>query len=412
MQYGVGVEVGVPHGPRNQQALRGGGLYLIVDPSGARRWLFMFRWQGKLKEMGLGGINAVSLAEAREKAADARKLLNAGNNPIEYRRATGTTAPTFAAMAETLVNSIAPGLRNAKHIAQWRMTLSIERNDAGALVDSGYCLPLRSKLVSDIGTEDVLAVLQPIWTDKAETAQRLRGRIERVLDAAKVKGLRMGENPARWRGHLDHLLARRQKLKRGHHDAMPYADVPGFVAELREREAVAALMLEFTILCASRTGEVTGAKWGEIDRKGKVWTVPAERMKAGKEHRVPLGARAVQILDAVEKLRGEGDYVFPGAKKGRPLSNMAMLMLIKDRMEKVGCTVHGFRSSFRDWADEKTSFPSEIAEAALAHLVGSQVSRAYRRSDALEKRRKLMLAWEQFVTGTASDNKVVPLHAG
>jgi integrase len=389
----------------------GGGLYLVVDPSGARRWLFMFRWQGKLKEMGLGGVNAVSLADARIAAAEARKFVQAGTNPIEHRRASAPAIPNFAAMAEALVDSIASGLRSAKHVAQWRMTLSIERGPGGELLDTGYCLKLRNKLVSDISTEDVLAVLQPAWTKRAETASRVRGRIERVLDAAKAKGHRAGENPARWRGHLDQLLARRKKVEQAHHDAMPYADVPAFIAELREWDAPSALALEFAILCASRTGEVTGATWGEIDRKTKVWTIPPERMKGGREHRVPLGPRALEILDAVEKSRGDGDWIFPGPRKGEPMSRLSMAKLLKDRMKKTDCTVHGFRSSFRDWADEQTSFPHEIAEAALAHLVGSQVSRAYRRGDALEKRRRLMLAWEQFVCGAKVDN-VVSINAG
>jgi integrase len=389
----------------------GGGLYLVVDKSGAKRWVFLFRWQGKLKEMGLGSTLAVSLANAREAAAEARKLVAAGRNPIEERRAAVAHVPTFAEMAEAVIESISHGLRNAKHIAQWRMTLSVERDSEGQLVDSGYCLKLRKKPVSEVTTADVLAVLQPIWTTKAETASRIRGRIERVLDAAKAKGLRSGENPARWRGHLDTLLARRHKLQHGHHDALPYPEVPAFIAELRKREAVAALMLEFTILCASRTGEVVGAKWSEIDRKAKVWTVPASRMKASKEHRVPLGPRALEILSILAKLRTTGDYLFPSAKKGRPLSNMAMLALLQRRMDRPDITVHGFRSSFRDWAGECTSFPREVAEAALAHTVGDEVERAYRRGDALEKRRKLMLAWEGFMGSAvkgAGSNVVAP----
>lgn len=379
----------------------GAGLYLVVDKSGAKRWVFLFRWQGKLKEMGLGSTLAVSLASAREAAAEARKLVAAGRNPIEERRAAVTKVPTFAEMAETVIESISHGLRNAKHIGQWRMTLSVERNAEGQLVESGYCLKLRKKLVSEVNTADVLAVLQPIWTIKAETASRVRGRIERVLDAAKAKGLRSGENPARWRGHLDSLLPRRHKLQHGHHDALPYPEMPAFIADLRKREAVAALMLEFTILCASRTGEVVGAKWSEIDRRSKVWTIPAARMKASKEHRVPLGTRALEILLILAKLRTSGDYLFPSAQKGRPLSNMAMLALLQRRMDRPDITVHGFRSSFRDWAGECTSFPREVAEAALAHTVGDEVERAYRRGDALEKRRKLMLAWEGFI-GSAS----------
>lgn len=380
----------------------GGGLYLQVSPAGAKSWLFLFRWQGKLKEMGLGGVAAVSLAEAREKAAQARKATAAGQNPIETRRSVEAAAAaktTFGDFADQLVEDIKGGFRNEKHRWQWGHTLTV------------YAAKLRPIPVDEVGTEQVLEVLQPLWQTKQETAARLRGRIERVLDAAKAKGLRTGENPARWRGHLDNLLSRRQKLKRGHHPAMPFEDVPAFVAELRERDAVAALMLEFTILCASRTGEVVGAQWGEIDRKAKVWTVPKDRMKAGKEHRVPLGPRALEILGNVEKLRGKGDWIFPGPRKGKPFSNMAMLMLLKVRMDRADLTVHGFRSSFRDWAGERTAFPREVAEAALAHIVGDEVERAYRRGDALDKRRKLMLAWEEFVTGKAADNKVVPLHA-
>lgn len=381
----------------------GGALYLFVDKTGAKRWVFIFRWQGKITEMGLGGINAVTLAQAREAAAEARKLLQAGRNPIEARRSAEAAAvakATFGDFADQLVADIKEGFRNEKHRWQWAHTLEI------------YAAKLRPVPVDEVNTEQVLEVLQTLWQTKQETASRLRGRIERVLDAAKAKGLRSGENPARWRGHLEQLLPRRQKLKRGHHPAMPFDDVPAFMTDLRQRDAVAALMLEFAILCASRTGEVIGAQWPEIDRKAKVWTIPGARMKAGKEHRVPLGPRALEILDTVEKLRGEGDWIFPGPRKGKPFSNMAMLALLQKRMDLPDFTVHGFRSSFRDWAGECTSFPREVAEAALAHIVGDEVERAYRRGDALEKRRKLMLAWEQFVTGTAVDDKVVSLHAG
>jgi integrase len=265
---------------------------------------------------------------------------------------------------------------------------------------------LREKPLDEIRTDDVLAALKPIWQTKSETASRLRGRIERVLDAAKARGLRSGENPARWRGHLDHLLPKRQKLTRGHHPALPYLDVPAFVADLRNRETVAALALEFTILNASRTGEVLGAKWDEIDREAAIWTIPRERMKAGREHRVPLTDRGLEILDAVEKVR-TGDYVFPGQRRGKPLSGMAMEMLLR-RMKIEKATVHGFRSSFRDWAGECTPFPREIAEAALAHTVGDETERAYRRGDALEKRRKLMAAWAAFCEPKEKSN-VVPL---
>jgi integrase len=227
------------------------------------------------------------------------------------------------------------------------------------------------------------------------TVDEVRGRIERVLDAAKSRGLRSGENPARWRGHLDHLLPKRQKLARGHHKAMPYADVPGFVATLRGREAVAALALEFCILNASRSGEVLGARWGEFDLQAKIWTVPAERMKAGRQHRVPLTAQALVILEKVKLIR-TSEYVFPGQRRGRPLSVMALEMVMR-RMKVEDATVHGFRSSFRDWAGEESSFPRELAEAALAHTVGDATERAYRRGDALDKRRELMEAWAEFL---------------
>ena len=248
--------------------------------------------------------------------------------------------------------------------------------------------------MDDIGTDDVLGVLVPIWQTKAETASRLRGRIERILDAAKAKGLRTGENPARWRGHLDKLLPPRRKLTRGHHAAMPFEDVPAFIADLRQREAVAGLALEFCILNASRSGEVLGARWSEIDRKARLWTIPAKRMKASVEHRVPLTDHALQILDRAEAIR-TSEYVFPGYKRDRPLSVMAMEMML--RRMKVDVTVHGFRSSFRDWAGERTAFPREIAETALAHVVGDATERAYRRGDALEKRRKLMDSWSAFI---------------
>jgi integrase len=257
-----------------------------------------------------------------------------------------------------------------------------------------YAALLRPMKVDSIDTEAVLRVLAPVWQAKPETASRLRGRIERVLDAARAKGERQGENPARWRGHLDHLLPARQKLTRGHHAAMDYADLPAFLATLRDREAVAALGLEFLILTAARTGEALGATWGEIDLDGKVWTVPAERMKAGREHRVPLSPAVIAVIEKLKALR-QGDHLFPGHRKDRPLSNMAFEMLMRRMSQNV--TVHGFRSAFRDWAGEASTFPREIAEGALAHTVGDATERAYRRGDALEKRRKLMDAWAGFL---------------
>ena len=282
--------------------------------------------------------------------------------------------------------------RSAK--AQWKSTLAT------------YAAPLRNKPVDTIATDDVLAVLKPIWTTKAETASRVRGRIEKVLDAAKAKGFREGENPARWRGHLDHLLPKPSKLARGHHPAMPYEEVAGFIAELRKREVSAAVALELCILTAARSGEIFGMRWPEIDFDKKIWTVPAERMKAGREHRVPLSPRAVAILRKLEKVK-TGEFVFPGQSRNKPLSNMAMEMVLR-RMKIEDATVHGFCSSFRDWAGNVSNFPREIIEMALAHVIGDKAEQAYRRGDALEKRRKLMEAWAAYCEPKTSAN-VVPM---
>jgi integrase len=373
----------------------GGGLYLVVDKGGARRWAFIFRWQGRLKEMGLGGVTAVPLARARELAAGCRAQLSAGINPIVARRDAKAETPTFGSFADAFVATKEVEWRNAKHRYQWRQTLTT------------YAKPLRAKLVSDITTEDVLATLKSIWTTKSETASRLRGRIEAVLDAARVAGHRTGENPARWRGHLDKLLPKPRKLYRGHHAAMPCAEVPAFVARLRERDAVAARALEFMILTAARSGEVLGMTWGELDLDAALWVVPERRMKAGREHRVPLSDRAIQIVQTFSSGKPDsGAYVFPGHRHGRPLSNTATEMLLR-RME-VNVTTHGFRSSFRDWCGDSTHFAREIAEAALAHTVGDETERAYRRGDALAKRRELMDLWSLYCDG-GQHGQVIPL---
>jgi integrase len=361
----------------------GGGLYLSISKDGRRRWIFLFRRQGKLREMGLGAARDVSLADARAKADAARKQVAESLDPIVERERVKVAVPTFGEAADSLITAIESQIRNAKHVAQWRMTLR------------EYAAPLRNKPVDQISTEDVLAVLRPIWQTKAETASRLRGRIERVLDAAKAQGHRSGENPAAWRGHLALLLPKRHKLQRGHHAAMPFGEVPAFIAQLRIREAVAARALEFLILTAARTGEVLGATWEEFDPDAKVWTVPAQRMKAAREHRVPLSPRASDILVQMAEFgRAPGKYVFPSTKLGRPLSVMAMDMLLRRLDQDV--TVHGFRSSFRDWCGELSTFPREVAEAALAHVVGDATERAYRRGDALDKRRPLMEAWATY----------------
>lgn len=362
----------------------GRGLYLQVDASGARRWVFVFQYQGRRKEMGLGGFGDVGLAEAREAVDAARKLVRAGINPIEERRADRVRGKTFGEVADALMVSMSADWSNKKHRSQWET--SLDRHAAS----------IRNKPVGAVTTDDVLAILKPIWTTIPETASRTRGRIERVLDAAAAQGHRSGENPARWKGYLAHLLPKRQKLTRGHHPALPFDQTAAFMKDLRARPAMAAKALEFAILTAARTGEVLGARWQEIDFEAVVWTVPPERMKGRKEHRVPLSSPAVDVLTALRDGPGaktaKTDLIFPGARDGEPLSNMALAMLLR-RMGYDAITVHGFRSTFREWAGEATSFPREVAEAALAHLVGNEVERAYRRGDALQKRRKLMDAW-------------------
>lgn len=372
----------------------GGGLWLVVSTTGSKRWAYRFTIAGRVSEVGLGGYPVVSLAEARDRAAQARKHHKAGISPVEAKRAAkieGTGSPSFGQIADELIAAKASEWRNEKHLAQWKMTLRT------------YCEPIRHLPVDQITTEHILEILTPLWQRTPETASRLRGRIEAVLDAAKAKGLRSGENPAAWRGHLSHLLPRRQKLTRGHHAAMPYVDLPAFVGNLRERDALAALALEFTILTAARSGETLGAQWSEIDTAAKVWAIPPHRMKAGKSHRVPLSGRAVEILETLEKIK-INNFLFPGQAPDRPLSNMAMEMTLR-RMKVEGVTVHGFRSAFRDWCGNETSFPREIAEAALAHVVGG-VEGAYRRSDALEKRRLLMEAWARHCEPNNQENVV------
>ena len=358
----------------------GGGLYLSISPRGARSWVFMWKVAGKRREMGLGSLRDVTLAQARQKAAEARQKVAAGLDPLATRDK--LQVMSFGEAADALIESMSSSWRNEKHRGQWRMTLT------------AYCAPIRAQSVAAVSTDDVLRILKPLWTTKPETASRLRGRIERVLDFARARGQRSGENPARWRGHLDALLPRRAKLTRGHHKAMPFEAVPAFMAALRERAGVAPRALEFAILTAARSGEVLGARWEEINLEAGVWTVPASRMKAGREHRVPLPARAVEVLREMEGVR-QSAYVFPGSKAGRPLSVMALEMVLR-RMQG-DATVHGSRSAFRGWAGERTSFPREVAEAALAHLVGDEVERAYRRGDALEKRRELMEVWASFL---------------
>jgi integrase len=368
----------------------GGGLYLSISPNGGRRWVFLYRWHRKPTEIGFGSARDVTLARARELAGQARAKLAEGINPKDVRRP--AQGATFGECADRLIEAMRPSWRNRKHAAQWEMTLR------------EYAAPLRRLPVDKITTDDVLSVLKPLWNDKPETASRLRGRIERVLDAAKAQGLRSGENPARWRGHLDQLLPKRQRLTRGHHAAMSYTDVSTFMGDLQARQATAVLALEFAILTAARSGEVLGARWDEFDLDEAVWTVPAARMKAGREHRVPLSRRALKIAKVMHEA-GNGEFVFPGQKAGRPLAVVALETVLR-RMKVENATVHGFRSAFRDWAAECTNFPNEVCEAALAHVIENKAEAAYRRGDLFDKRRKLMDAWAAYCA-TPKAGKVV-----
>ena len=380
----------------------GGNLYLSITPNGGKRWVFAYRGAPKpgsknnRYEMGLGsaGRNGVSLKEARAKAVEARRLLSSGVDPLAEKRDTAKaerTIPTFGAFADQYIATHKTKFRNDKHVAQWEATLGED-----------YCGAIRSKPLNEIDTESVLAVLQPVWTKTPETASRLRGRIENVLDAAKAMGFRDGSNPATWRGHLKTLLPARQKLTRGHHAALAYDDLPAFMAALRSRQSLAAQALELCILTVTRTSEVLAAEWSEFDLEKALWTIPAQRMKAGHAHRIPLTERALDILTSLPRV---GAYVFPGNSKGKPLSGMAMAMQLR-RMKREDITVHGFRSTFRDWASEQTSFPHETCEHALAHRISDKAEAAYRRGDQFEKRRKLMEAWTAWCNRPAAGNVV------
>ena len=386
----------------------GGGLNLLVKESGARSWVFRFMLNGKSRDLGLGaaaGPDKISLAKARDLATALRLKVKAGVDPLAERQREAAEAVsaaqaaqiagiTFKHVAEAHIAANEGSWRNDKHRQQWRNTLAT------------YVYPVIGDLpVADIGTAHVLQIVEPIWQAKPETANRVRGRIETLLDAAKARGYRDGENPARWRGHIAQILPARAKLSRGHHKAMAYAELPAFTRILRAREAMAALALEFVILTATRTSEVLGAKWDEVDLDQAIWTIPAARMKAGKEHRVPLSPRAVEILEAVKPL-GK-DRLFP-ANKGGKLSGMAMSMLL--RRMKLDCTVHGFRSSFRDWCAESTSYAHEVCEMALAHSIGNKAEAAYRRGTLFEKRRRLMVDWATYCASDgAAGAKVSPI---
>jgi integrase len=409
----------------------GGNLYLVVDPSGAKRWVFVYRWKepgtaegaGRIREMGLGPFakpspdaiegrsiattgKALTLADARGAAEEARRLLREGRDPIATRKATQAasdqlgTVPTFGAVADELIAEKTKAMRSDKSVARMRRALK------------SYAADLSKLPVNAVSPADVIGVLKPLWARVPASAQATQRYIKAVLDAAKAlhPELGMGDNPARWEGHLERLLTVRAKLTRGHHAAMDFADVPAFVGELRQRSALAASALEFTILTVARTSEALDSRWSEIDLENAVWTVPAERMKAGVEHRVPLTPRAIEILTSVRPLCREDGLIFPGAAPGKPLSNMAMAILLQRRMSRANVTVHGFRSSFKDWAGDATDFPRELAEMALAHRVGDETEQAYRRRDALSRRRVLMEAWATYCEPKPAN--VVSLHGG
>lgn len=380
----------------------GGGLYLQVSAAFTKSWIFAYQLKGRAREMGLGPLHAITLAEAREKARQQRALLVDGVDPIDARNAGRTASElaaarsvTFAQCAAEYIEAHSAGWKNEKHTAQWTATLD------------AYAAPAFGTLpVQDVDTSLVLKALQPIWVSKPETASRVRARIEKVLSWATVRTFRSGDNPARWRGHLDQLLPKYEKRKRvRHHPALPYMEVGGFVQQLREDPGTAARALEFTILTAARTGEVIGAKPEEFDLDAAVWTVPRERMKAGRAHRVPLSARAVELVRSA--MTSDGKFVFQGRWQHEPLSNMAMLQLM--RRTRGDLTVHGFRSSFRDWAAECTNFSREVAEMALGHVIGDQTEAAYRRGDLFEKRRRLMNEWARYCDKPAQQAKVLAI---
>ena len=382
----------------------GNGLFLLVRPNGTRFWIFRFRIAGRLREMGLGSAALFPLADARQRAGDLFRKVKLGTDPLAERdadKAKAGAAITFGEVADHYIAAHEAGWRNAKHRQQWRNTIDT------------YAAPILGTLaVAAIDTGAVMRVMEPIWREKPETASRLRGRIESVLDFATARGWRSGDNPARWRGHLDNLLPARGKVARvEHHAALPWRQMAAFMVDLGKQEGVAAIALQFAVLTAARTGEAVGATWAEIDLQEAVWTVPGERMKAGREHRVPLSTGALAVLTEAAKLRTDRASdapVFPGAKAGKPLSNMALLMLLR-RMGRGDLTAHGFRSTFRDWCGESTNHPREVAEQALAHTLSDKVEAAYRRGDMMEKRRRLMEDWAGFCVRPALAGAVVPI---
>jgi integrase len=371
----------------------GNGLWLDVSKTGRKAWVFRYTApRGGVRETGLGSAAKVPLAQAREKALAFHALIANGIDPIEDRQsgqAAEAAKRSFGQAVLAYHTAKSPGWRSGKHAGQWLDSVN------------QFAAALSNMPADEVDTGAVLSVLQPIWLSKGVTAERVRGRIESVLDFAKVSGWRSGENPARWRGHLDHLLPK-SKRAREHHAAMDYHDVPDFVGKLRARDSFPAMALEYLIVTAARSGEVLGATWQEIDRETRLWVIPASRMKAGREHRVPLCARALSILEALAPVRTNA-FVFPG-RQG-PLGVNALGAELR-KMGVTGASPHGFRSAFRDWAGNETNTPREVCEAALAHAVGNSTEQAYRRSDALEKRRALMESWAVYCEPKDASNVV------
>ena len=368
--------------------------YLRVGRGGAKNWTFRFMLNGRAREMGFGSLTKVGLADARKKANDARRLLSEGCDPLAQRqneeneraaaaKLAAARSVTFDACAEAYIRAHQVSWRNEKHRQQWTNTLKT------------YASPvLGSVPIQDIDVELIMRVVEPIWSTKTETARRVRGRIEVILDWAKVRGYRSGDNPARWRGHLNHLLPARSRVRAvKHHAALPHTKIEAFMKDLRKLDGTSAAALEFLILTAARTSEVIGARWTEIDLQAKVWTVPSTRMKSGREHRVPLSSAAIKLLKRMKA--ASNDFVFPGQTLDYPLSNMALLMLL-GRMSHGDITAHGFRSTFRDWAADRANFSREVVEMALAHLIEDKTEAAYRRGDLFEKRRRIMEAWARY----------------
>tara|TARA_R110002096_G_scaffold436056_1_gene666529 strand:+ start:90922 stop:92109 length:1188 start_codon:yes stop_codon:yes gene_type:complete len=382
----------------------GAGLWLQVSKYYTKSWIFRYTFDGKTRDMGLGSLNTISLARAREKARDARELIVDGIDPIEERKAKRVAqklaragAMTFKQSAQLYIEAHEPSWKNSKHISQWKNTLIT------------YVYPVFGDTpVGQIETAHIVKAIQPIWNSKNETASRIRGRIEVVLDWAKTSGLRNGENPARWRGHLNNLLPKPSRVKTVRHmPALPYKDIPKFMTDLSGVDGVSARALEFTILNVPRTGEVRKALWGEIDWDEAIWIIPGERMKAGKEHKVPLSERSLDILRAMKRV-SQGHYIFPGSRAGNPLSEMSMLMTLR-RMGVEDVTVHGFRSTFKDWAADCTTYQNEVSEMALAHTIDNKSEAAYRRGELLEKRKNLMKDWAKYCFSNDAIEKIVSL---